>query len=89
MLSPFLPFTSEKLHSFMGYDAPLFGEQYLETRKDELGEHSVLRYNGEKATGRWEPSQIEVGRVLRQPAPLFRKLDVKIIEEERARLGKK
>jgi methionyl-tRNA synthetase len=89
MLSPFLPFTCEKLHSFMGYDAPLFGEQYLETRKDELGEHSVLRYNGEKATGRWEASQIEAGRVLRQPAPLFRKLDVKIVEEERARLGKK
>jgi hypothetical protein len=34
-------------------------------------------------------SQLEAGRVLRQPAPLFRKLDVKIVEEERARLGKK
>jgi methionyl-tRNA synthetase len=89
MLSPFLPFTCEKLHGFLGYTTPLFGEQYLETRTDALGEHKVLRYNAEKATGRWEPGNLEAGRALNQPAPLFRKLDVKIVEEERARLGKK
>ena len=89
MLSPFLPFTCEKLHGFLGYTTPLFGEQYLETRTDALGEHKVLRYNAEKATGRWEPGDLEAGRALNQPAPLFRKLDVKIVEEERARLGKK
>jgi len=89
MLSPFLPFTCEKLHGYLGYTTPLFGEQSVETRTDGLGEHRVLRYHAEKATGRWEPGQIEAGRVLQPPAPLFRKLDVKIVEEERARLGKK
>src|SRR5512141_1837450 len=44
MFAPFLPFTCEKLHSFFGYEAPLFGEQYTETVKDSLGEHTVLRY---------------------------------------------
>ncbi len=76
--------------------AQLYGLRHAAVRRavrgdaqGALGEHSVLRYNGEKATGRWEASQIEAGRVLRQPAPLFRKLDVKIVEEERARLERK
>ncbi len=87
LFSPFLPFTSEKLHTFFGYTEPLFGEQGVETHSDNLGEHSVLRYYPEKASGRWEPSKLEPGRKLNQPAPLFRKLEAKIIEEERARLG--
>jgi len=87
LLAPFLPFTSEKLHTYLGYTTPLFGEQNVETRQDALGEHTVLRYNGEKATGRWEPSQLAPGQALQQPQPLFRKLEAKIIAEERARLG--
>jgi methionyl-tRNA synthetase len=47
----------------------------------------VLRYDPQQACGDWSPSQIEAGRVLVQPGPLFKKLDVKIVEEERARLG--
>jgi methionyl-tRNA synthetase len=46
LFAPFLPFTSEKLNGFFGYETPLFGEQYTETVKDSLGEHSVLRYRG-------------------------------------------
>jgi len=89
MLSPFLPFTCERLHTFLGYDQPLFGEQYVEVKKDDLGEHKVLRYCPDKASGRWEPGKIPPGKALRQPQPLFRKLDPKIIEEERGRLGNK
>lgn len=87
LLSPFLPFSSEQLHTYLGYDAPLFGEQFLEIVKDNLGEHQVLRYNPTGATGRWEPSQLSAGQALRQPAPLFRKLDQSIVESERSRLG--
>ena len=46
MFAPFLPFTCEKLNGFFGYETPLFGEQYTETVKDSLGEHTVLRYRG-------------------------------------------
>jgi methionyl-tRNA synthetase len=88
MLAPFLPFSSETLHTYLGYDQPLFGTQSLETRSDNLGEHVTLQYQAGQASGRWEPSRIAAGRVLRQPGPLFKKLDVKIVEEERARLGK-
>ena len=87
MLAPFLPFTSERLHTLLGYKAPLFGTQSTETIADSLAEHTVLRYNGESATGRWQPSELEAGRRLNQPQPLFKKLEPKIIEEERARLG--
>lgn len=87
LLSPFLPFTSERLHTFFGYTEPLFGEQKVEIRRDKVGEHAVLRYLPEKASGRWEPSRLAAGRGLNAPAPLFRKLDENIVVEERARLG--
>jgi len=57
------------------------------TVSDNLGEHTVLLYDHSGAVGLWEPSRLPVGQVMRQPQPLFRKLDVKIVEEERARLG--
>ena len=88
LLAPFLPFTSEKLHVFLGYTQPLFGKQAVTTSvSDALGEHTILQYDAADGSGLWAPSQIEAGRVLVQPQPLFKKLDIKIVEEERARLG--
>jgi methionyl-tRNA synthetase len=66
----------------------LFGSQYTEQETDELGEHTVLRYRTDGASGTWQSSQLEPGHVLRQPAPLFKKLEDSVAEEERARLGK-
>ena len=88
LFAPFLPFTSEKLHTFLGHTTPLFGEQVVEARQDNLGEHTVLRYIPDKATGRWESSSLQPGSPHNQPQPLFRKLDASIVDEERARLGK-
>lgn len=88
LMAPFLPFSSERLHIYLGYTQPLFGEQFTETLKDKLGEHNVLRYRPGDASGRWEPSQLPPGQVMQEPAPLFRKLDESIVEEERARLGR-
>jgi methionyl-tRNA synthetase len=36
--------------------------------------------------GRWEPSELRAGQRLREPEPLFRKLDPEIVEEELSRL---
>jgi methionyl-tRNA synthetase len=89
LFAPFLPFTAEKLNRFLGYDAPLFGEQYIEEVEDSLGVHTVLRYRpSTNLKPKWKPSNLEPNRTLRQPGPLFKKLDESIIEEERARLGK-
>lgn len=89
IFAPFLPFTSDRLHGYMGYDGSLFGSQTTETLTDELGEHKVLRYDPTGATGKWEPSKLKAGDPLRQPVALFKKLDISIVEEERARLGSK
>lgn len=87
LFAPFLPFTSQRLHEFFGYETPLFGEQYTETVSDSLGEHKVLRYKGAEGF-QWKPSDLKPGQKLNQPAPLFKKLEPSVAEEERARLGK-
>jgi methionyl-tRNA synthetase len=85
--APFLPHSSEALHTFMGYDQPLFGEQYTEKIKDELGEHTALRYRTGDASGIWAPTKLEPGKAFQEPKPLFQKLDDKVVEEERGRMG--
>jgi methionyl-tRNA synthetase len=95
MFAPFLPFTCERLHAFLGYEAPLFGEQYTETVNDSLGDHTVLRYKSIALSGAagevkapWRPSELKPGQRLNQPGPLFKKLEESVAAEERARLGK-
>lgn len=88
LFAPYIPFSCERLHIYLGYTQPLFGEQATETVTDSLGKHTVLRYLPETATGKWEPGQLPPGQKLQQPAPLFKKLDDEIVEQERSRLGK-
>ncbi len=90
LFAPFLPFTSQRLHTFFGYESPLFGEQYTEEVKDSLGTHTVLRYNVSQSDNPtyWKPSELQPGQKLNQPGPLFKKLEEKVADEERARLGK-
>jgi methionyl-tRNA synthetase len=87
MFAPFLPFTCEKLHGFFGYETLLFGEQYTETVKDSLGAHTVLRYKPVEGL-QWKPSELQPGKKLNQPGPLFKKLENEVIDVERGRLGK-
>ena len=89
LFAPFLPFTSGQLHTTFGYERPLFGEQYIEEISDTLGTHKGLRYRvGRPGNAlQWSPSELQPGVKLDQPAPLFKKLDESLIEEERARLG--
>jgi methionyl-tRNA synthetase len=90
LFAPFLPFTCEKLNGFFGYDSPLFGESYTETVTDILGEHAVLRYRPGKNgnSNIWKPSDLKPGTHLNQPAPMFKKLDEVLADEELTRLGK-
>jgi methionyl-tRNA synthetase len=59
---PFLPFSSEKLHSFLGFDGSV----------EELG---------------WKIQFLPPGQKLRQPQPLFVKLDEDIVAKESSQLG--
>ena len=86
--APFLPFTSQRLHEFLGYEDALFGGQYIETVTDSLGEHTVLRYRAPVAQYKlWRPSDLQPGQTLTQPAPLFKKLDEVVAADEREKLG--
>ncbi|MFM8427310.1 MAG: methionine--tRNA ligase, partial [Chloroflexota bacterium] len=87
MFAPFIPFTSERLHGFFGYETPLFGEQYTEEVTDAIGSHKVLRYKPVEGL-QWKPSDLKPGSKLNQPGPLFKKLEPTVIDEERGRLGK-
>ncbi|GAB4495275.1 MAG: methionine--tRNA ligase [Anaerolineales bacterium] len=88
LFAPFLPFTCEKLHTFLGYTEPLFGATRIEEIADALGTHRALRYEG-TARDQWQPVTLTAGTRLNQPAPLFKKLDPVVAEQERAKLGSK
>lgn len=87
LLAPFLPFSSERLHGYLGYKRPLFGDLFIQTYQESSKVHDALVYDGHEATGKWEPSQLAPGQLLQAPQPLFPKLDLALIEVERARLG--
>ena len=66
----------------------MFGRSYTATFEEEGGRvHEALCYDDRGARGEWKPSELSVGQVLRQPEPLFRKLDDGVVEEEQARIG--
>jgi methionyl-tRNA synthetase len=87
LLAPYLPFSAQELHNYLGYSTRLFGEQFIESVPEEGQTHDVLRYDDTSAAGAWEPSQLPPGQLLHDPKPLFVKLDEEIIDQERARLG--
>ena len=87
LLAPYLPFTSEALHHLLGFTQPLFGPLVTEEVEDEWGKRSILHYEADKGTARWEPQDVPPGQALQRPKPLVRKLEPSIVEEERARLG--
>lgn len=88
LFAPFLPFTSERLHQYLGYEGVLFGLSHTTTFEEKGGRvHEALCYDPSEATGEWRLSQLPPGQPLRQPKPLFKKLDESVIEEERERIG--
>ena len=87
LFAPFLPFTSERLHTDLGYDGRLFGAQKIVTYYESTRSHDAVTYDHTGEVGRWQPSSLPPGQFLRQPSPLFKKLEGKIVAEERARLG--
>jgi methionyl-tRNA synthetase len=86
ILAPILPHTAQKLHEYLGYGGQLFGTQHVVEYQEETQAHEALTYDHRGAIGAWAKSELPAGQALRQPAPLFRKLDDSVIEEEYARL---
>ncbi len=87
LLSPVLPHTAQKLHEYLGYDGQLFGAQRIVEYQEATRSHQALIYDHTGAVGAWAPSRLPPGQALRQPAPLFKKLDEGVVEEEYARMA--
>jgi methionyl-tRNA synthetase len=86
ILAPSLPHTAQQLHAYLGYEGQLFGTQQVVEYEEETRNHQALTYDHSGAIGTWAASELPPGQALRQPAPLFKKLDESVIEEEYARL---
>jgi methionyl-tRNA synthetase len=72
------------LHEYLGYEGQLFGTQQVVEYQEETRSHRALTYDHSGAVGAWAKSNLPPGQALRPPAPLFKKLDESLIEEEYA-----
>jgi methionyl-tRNA synthetase len=86
LFSPFLPQTCQRLHEYLGYEGQLFGQQIVQSFTETKRQHMALGYDNSQAQGRWAPSQLAPGQLLRKPEPLFKKLEPTVAEQELARL---
>ncbi len=87
LLAPFLPFSSQAVHEYLGHTGQIFGDLDIETLQEETRSHKALVYKPENAIGKWEPSTLQDGQALRKPSPLFVKLEPEIVDFERGFLG--
>ncbi|MFC2037655.1 class I tRNA ligase family protein [Chloroflexota bacterium] len=87
ILAPILPHTAQRLHEYLGYEGQRCGTQHVFEYQEETRAHEALTYDHSGAVGAWEPSNLPPGQALRKPAPLFKKLDEDLIDEEYARLA--
>jgi len=87
MLSPFLPHSSNQVHTAMGGRGVLAPMPRMEEVDDLDGGESYPIITGDySATPRWESRPITVGATIAKPSPIFTKLDPSVVEEELRRL---
>jgi methionyl-tRNA synthetase len=87
LFAPFLPFTCQRLHNYLGYDGDLFGRLYMEELQESEKRHVALRYAPLPCgPGCWAPSELAPGQALRPPEALFRKLEPSVVDEEIERM---
>ncbi len=55
--------------------------------QEEARSHEALTYDHAGAVGTWATSDLQPGQALRKPAPLFKKLDEDLIDEEYAQIA--
>jgi methionyl-tRNA synthetase len=87
LFTPFLPHTAQHVHELLGYDGLLAGPVEFREVDEGGGEtHEILTGDYAGWVGSWAPSDLKPGQALREPRPLFKKLDESIVEEELARM---
>jgi methionyl-tRNA synthetase len=80
MFTPFLPFSSQKLHQMLGYDDVIAPQPEVRELSEDGDSHLVLTGTYD-IVDRWKPSQLEPGRALPKPEALFKRLE-DVVEDE-------
>jgi methionyl-tRNA synthetase len=71
----------------LGYDDVIAGPLAFENVLEDGAEHVVLTGDYASWSGRWEPSSLPAGQALRDPIPLFAKLDPEqVVADELGRM---
>ncbi|HEY8842190.1 MAG TPA: methionine--tRNA ligase [Candidatus Dormibacteraeota bacterium] len=74
MLTPFLPFSSQKLHEMLGYKDVIAPQPEVREVNEDGLVHRVITGNYPMAD-RWKVSELAPGHPLPQPLALFKRLD--------------
>jgi methionyl-tRNA synthetase len=82
MLTPFLPFSSQRLHEMLGYTDVIAPQPEVREFSEDGTVHNVLTGDYPIAN-RWLPSRLAPGHTLPQPQALFKRLD-DVLEEDQA-----
>ena len=81
MLTPFLPFSSQKLHAMLGYDDVIAPQPEVREHSEDGVAHMVITGDYGEPVDRWRPSELEPGRKLPEPQALFKRLD-EVVESD-------
>ena len=87
MMTPFLPFSSQRLHEMLGYRDVIAPQAELREYEEEGGVRHRVQGNEYDSTPRWYPSALAPATPLREPSPLFKKIDPGVVEEELRRMA--
>ena len=79
MFTPFLPFSSQRLHNMLGYEDVIAPQPEVREVAEDGTRYSVIT-GSYPSEDRWRPSQLPAGRPLPPPAALFKLLEP--VEEE-------
>jgi len=81
MLTPFLPFSSQRLHAMLGYDDVIAPQPEVREHSEDGASHQVITGDYGEPLDRWRPSELEAGRKLPEPQALFKRLD-EVVESD-------
>jgi methionyl-tRNA synthetase len=85
IFAPFLPFTSQQVHEMLGHDGFIAGPLDFREVTEEGGRtHRVLTGDYASWVGSWRPPELPVGQRLREPRPIFKKLDLEQVLADEA-----
>jgi methionyl-tRNA synthetase len=74
MLTPFLPFSSQRLHRMLGYDDVIAPQPEVRAFAEDGASHTVIT-GDYPSVDRWKPSRLAPGTALPPPEALFKRLD--------------